>query len=210
MGTSCAILIVGKTFSTVGTFCEGLPMSVQFELNEKVVYPGHGVAKVHRIVEKTISGTITTFYELKFINQDMTILVPMQNLFAIGVRALSSSDSISDICRYLAATSPKIPHPDLVASNWKHRNKDYQIKLRTGSLRDISEIYRDLKYIEQYKELSFCEKNLLDRTERLIVEEIALVKKLVEEKAIEYVRSYFTSTIAVPSGHGTKITQKAL
>lgn len=188
-------------------------MSVRFNLEEKVVYPSHGVAKVNRIVEKLISGKINTLYELKFLNKDMTILVPTNNLHVIGIRPLSSSETINEIFKLLSGTSPKQHHPESVSSNWKHRNKEYQLKLRTGSLYDICEIYRDLKCIEQYKELSFCEKNLLMQTESLLVEEIALVKKLVEEKAIEYLRSFFGNNFcgAVAAQKlSAKITQSSL
>lgn len=172
-------------------FLRRIAMSVRFNLEEKVVYPSYGVATVYRIVEKTISGKKNTLYELKFLNKDMTILVPTNNLHAIGIRSLSSSETINEIFKLLSESAPKQHHPESASSNWKHRNKEYQIKLRRGGLGDISEIYRDLKRIEQHKQLSFCENELLMATEKLLVEEISLVKKLGEEKAIEYLRSFF-------------------
>ena len=77
----------------------------------------------------------------------------------------------------------KIDQHELSASNWNRRNKEYQNKLRTGSLKDISEIYKDLKHIANHKELSFGEKNLLSKTELLLVEEIAAAE---EAGRIEY------------------------
>ena len=82
----------------------------------------------------------------------------------------------------------KLESLELTASNWNRRNKEYQNKLRTGSLRDISEIYRDLKYIACYKELSFGEKNLLSKTESLLAEEISASEDLDGNKAIERLR----------------------
>lgn len=165
--------------------------AVRFELHEKVVYPSHGVAKINRILEKTISGKTTTLYELKFLNKEMTVLVPVNNFDVIGIRRLSSSETIDSLFKVLGEPPKRILLPEAAASNWKHRNKMYQLKLRNGSLNDIGEIYRDLKYIEQCKELSFCEKNLLLQVEGLLSEEIALVRKCSEEKAIEFVRSCF-------------------
>ena len=75
--------------------------------------------------------------------------------------------------------------------NWNRRNKEYQSKLRNGSLEDISEIYSDLKYISKFKELSFGEKNLLLKTESLLVEEISAAEQVDEEKAVERLRSIF-------------------
>jgi CarD family transcriptional regulator len=161
-----------------------------FVLNEKVVYPGHGVALIHRIVEKKISNSTVAFFELKFINKDMTILVPTINLAAVGIRKLSSYESISAIFELLARPAKKISHEN-TASNWNKRQKEYQGKLRTGNIQEIGEIYRDLNYIAAKKELSFGEKNLLQQTEMLLVEEISAVTKTNEEKTIENLRSLF-------------------
>lgn len=162
-----------------------------YHVSEKVVYPGHGVAIVNRILEKIVGGQVTAFYELKFINKDMTVLVPTNNSSSVGIRSLSSTDKIDDIFKLLAQPDKKISNYELTASNWNKRNKEYQNKLRTGNLKDISEIYRDLKYIAQQKELSFGEKNLLNQTESLLAEEISIVKKVNEEQALEHLRALF-------------------
>lgn len=163
-----------------------------FCLNEKVVYPGHGVANINRLIKKMVSGQETTFYELTFLNKDVTVLVPTNNAEAVGIRPLSSQEHIKDVFRVLTAPARRINHYEFTASNWNKRNKEYQLKLRTGSLRDLSEIYRDLRYIATQKELSFGEKNLLHQTEALLVEEISLVEQLGQEKTIEQLRSLCT------------------
>jgi CarD family transcriptional regulator len=174
--------------------------AVSFALHEKVVYPSYGVAKISNILEKTISGKSTILYELKFINKkEMTILIPISNLAAIGVRQLSSAAAIDSLISILSEVPERLLLPEAAASSWKHRNKMYQLKLRKGSLKDIGEIYRDLRYIEQCKELSFCEKDLLLRVESLLSEEIALVKKCSIEKALEYIRSCFLSFHQLPT-----------
>lgn len=164
-----------------------------FCLNEKVVYPGHGVAQISRIVEKQIAGDRACFFELKFLNKDMTILVPMNNLLSVGVRRLSSTEYISDIFKTLMQPSTKISYD--AVTNWNKRNKDYQCKLRTGDLQEICKIYRDLKNMSVYKELSFGEKALLQQTETLLAQEISLVQNMDEEKAVEHLRSLFNAHV---------------
>ncbi|MCA9769956.1 hypothetical protein KC460_01140 [Candidatus Dependentiae bacterium] len=167
-----------------------------FSLNDKVVYPGHGVAKISRVVEKKVAGLIVQFFELRFLNKDMTILVPTRNVASVGIRKLSSKERIVAIFKILAEpVDRKKITPDFVASNWNKRNKEYQCKLRTGDLREICQIYRDLNYIAQQKELSFGEKNLLAQTENLLVEEISIVNKVGEDKATEDLRSIFKSRL---------------
>lgn len=172
-----------------------------FVLDEKVVYPGHGVAKISRILEKKIAGHSTTFFELKFINKDMTILVPTDNLESVGVRRLSSLENINDIFKLLAEPCA-ISQNDSNTTNWNKRNKEYQCKLRTGNLKDICKIYRDLTHIATYKELSFGEKNLLQQTELLLAQEIALVKKTPEEVTIAHLRSLCAPAFALNTTSG--------
>lgn len=158
-----------------------------FSLDEKVVYPGHGVAKINRLIEKKIAGVTTQFFELKFVNKDMTILVPVNNMQSVGIRPLSSRQNINDLCAILMQAI-NYTHIETCA-NWNKLNKEYQGKIRTGDLREICTIYRNLKYIEQYKELSFGEKNILQQTEHLLIEEIALVHNMSEAKALDYLLS---------------------
>lgn len=171
-----------------------------FKLNEKVVYPGHGVALIHRIIEKEISNTTTLFFELKFINKEMTILVPLHNCEAAGIRKLSSNENINAVFKLLAQPIIGQNNQELaIVNNWHKRSKDYQSRLRKGDIEEIGKIYKDLhiKFKAATKELSFGEKTLLKQTESLLVEEISLVLKVNEEKAIEQLRSSLaTSTTA--------------
>jgi RNA polymerase-interacting CarD/CdnL/TRCF family regulator len=76
-----------------------------------------------------------------------------------------------------------------IVSNWNKRNKAYQGTLRTGNLQEICSIYRDLKHIENHKELSFGEKSLLQQTELLLAEEISIVKNVEIARAAEQLRT---------------------
>lgn len=162
-----------------------------FSVNEKIVYPGHGVAIINQTLEKNVAGHKVCFFELSFLNKDMTILVPVASLGATGIRRLSSIKNIDEVFNMLSQPTEKDVH-ELTACNWNKRNKEYQCKLRTGSLQEIGRVYRDLKFISTQKELSFGEKNLLHQTETLLAQEISLVKQVNEDTAIEQLRSHFT------------------
>ncbi len=162
-----------------------------FSLNEKIVYAGHGVAEITRIVEKQVAGSVMHLFELRFINKDMTILVPMSKLNAVGVRRLSSDAHIQAAFKILS--QPVKENFNVTINNWNKRNKEYQCKLRTGDINEICKIYRDLKHISIQKELSFGEKSLLDKTESLLVEEISLAQSVEEDKAIQQLRAFFST-----------------
>ncbi len=157
--------------------------------HERVVYPGHGVAQINDIIDKQVAGSTACYYELKFLNKDGTILVPTHNATSIGIRHLSSTEYITDIFKTLCEPTQRVS-PE-TASNWNKRNKEYQTKLRSGNLKEICKIYRDLNNMALYKELSYGEKALLQQTELLLAQEISLVQNMNEEKAIERLRALF-------------------
>ena len=161
-----------------------------FKPHDKVVYPGHGVAQIIRIITKRVAGKITSFFELRFVHKEMTILVPVDNAIEVGIRSLCSHEYVHNLFKVLS--EPYKPAlPEAIIANWNKRNKEYLGKIRSGDLREIGVIYRDLKHIEKHKkgELSFGEKSLLHQTESMLVQEIALVENLPEEDATQYVRS---------------------
>jgi len=170
-----------------------------YALNEKVVYPGHGVAQVNRIVKKTIAGAAAYFYELVFLHQDMTILVPVETAGSIGLRPLSSVQCIDSVFAFLAEPQPPIV-PDVLIINWNKRNKEYKERLQTGDITKISAIYRYLMHLGQQKDLSFGEKELLKQTELLLAKEIAEVRGIQEDAALITMRK----AVLPPGAYYTK------
>lgn len=180
-------LKASKSYSKAyASFNQGAHM---FEQNERVVYPGHGVAFINRILEKKVGTEKLMFYELKLFNKDMTVLVPVANAETVGIRKISSQERIKKIFKLLKEPSPRpVIYSESSATNWNKRNKEYQIKIRSGDIQEICEIYRDLKRTEEFKELTFGEKTLLLETEALLSQEIALVKNDTEDKVAQDLR----------------------
>jgi RNA polymerase-interacting CarD/CdnL/TRCF family regulator len=78
---------------------------------------------------------------------------------------------------------------DMAVANWSKKNKAYQCAIRTGDLEEVCRIYRELAHIAVQKELSFGEKNLLHRTENLLVEEIAIATDTPADEARDRLRT---------------------
>jgi len=166
-------------------------MAIKYSVDDRVVYPGYGVAQIARIVKKVVGKDTIDFFELKFLSKEMTVLVPTAKLTLVGIRPLSPTSRVTAALKILAQPAREISPYELTASNWNKRNKEYQNKIRRGDLIELSEIYRDLKHISQQKELSFGEKNLLQQTEMLLAEEISLVEEVGAERAITQLRAHF-------------------
>lgn len=163
-----------------------------FQLNDKVVYPGHGVAVIEEIIERSVSGASIKFMKLNFLFKDMTILVPIYNVDSIGIRLPNSVENVDAVLKELRnKPEKKLETLDFTPSGWNKRNKEYQMKIQSGSLLDLIKIYRDIMHIAQIKDLSFGERTLLQNIEELILQEVQVVKNSDRELVAQEIRSPF-------------------
>jgi CarD family transcriptional regulator len=65
---------------------------------------------------------------------------------------------------------------------WSRRFRDYQEKLKRGSIFDMAEVLADLLRLQIEKELSFGEQRMLDSAWTRVVHEIAAAEKTPPEK----------------------------
>jgi len=175
-----------------------------FLVDEKVVYPGYGVALISKLVRRFISGKQTSFYELKFFNKDMAVLVPEDRIEAVGIRRLSTDEDLNSMFKLLSEPIKK-SSDEIGVNNWNRRNKKYQLSLRSGDLLKLCYIYRDLQLISRTKELSFGERNLKSKIELLLVEEISVVKNIDKEKASKYLQRSFMLAQKATEDHFEKL-----
>ncbi len=163
-----------------------------FQLKDKVVYPGHGVAVVEEVIERSVSAIEVKFIKLVFLFKDMMILVPIYNIAAIGIRLPNNLLFVEEALKELYSKPEKrLETLDFTPSGWNKRNKEYQMKIQGGSLLDLIKIYRDVMHIAQIKDLSFGERTLLQNIEELIIQEIQVVKNIDREIVTQEIRSPF-------------------
>jgi CarD family transcriptional regulator len=65
---------------------------------------------------------------------------------------------------------------------WNRRYRGFMEKIKTGSLFDVAEVYRDLFRLKSTKNLSFGERRMLDTARTLMVKELAVARKWTEAK----------------------------
>jgi CarD family transcriptional regulator len=152
-------------------------MNNDFRIGEKAVYPAHGVAEVIGIEKKEINTTVCSFYVLKVLATGMQILVPKDKADQVGLRPVATTSEIEEVFDILRE---KDVHID--KQTWNRRYRGFMEKIKTGSLFDVAEVYRDLYRLKSSKVLSFGERKMLDNAKQLIVKELAVARKWTEEK----------------------------
>jgi len=74
---------------------------------------------------------------------------------------------------------------------WNRRYREYMDKIKTGSLYDVAEVFRDLSLLKLTKDLSFGERKLYDTAQILLVKELSTAKKTDEETVLSEIESFF-------------------
>lgn len=143
-----------------------------FDVGEKVVYPSHGVGKIEGIEEKEIGGQKITCYVLSIVGKELKIIVPMFNAQKVGLRQIIKEDEVEKVFDILRNEINNMP------PKWNKRYSFNMDKIRTGSIYEIAEVFKNLTRLGRRKELSFGERKMLDSTKELIVIEIAHSKRI--------------------------------
>jgi CarD family transcriptional regulator len=150
---------------------------LEFHVGDKAVYPAQGVAEVVGIDQKEISGKIQRFYVLRVLDSDMRILVPVDKAEQVGLREVVQEEQIREVYDIL---KEKELHID--KQTWNRRYRGFMEKIKTGSLFEVAEVFRDLYRLKTTKTLSFGERRMLDTAKNLIVKELSVAKNTTEVK----------------------------
>ncbi|HLG19054.1 MAG TPA: CarD family transcriptional regulator [Bdellovibrionota bacterium] len=157
-----------------------------FKVGDKAVYPAHGVGVIERIENKEISGTVMSFFVLRILDNDMTIMIPTSNLKNVGLRQIITGDKVKEVYKIFQKRDVVID-----TTTWNRRYREYMEKIKTGSVFEIAEVMRDLFVLKQTKTLSFGERKMLDTARNLLIKELALAKSVAEEEIERDIRKIF-------------------
>ncbi|OFP51853.1 CarD family transcriptional regulator [Propionibacterium sp. HMSC067A01] len=151
-----------------------------FNVGETVVYPNHGAAVIEDIETRTIKGEEKLYLVLRILGQnDLVVRVPASNLDLVGVRDVVDDEGLENVFEVLRKTNVEEP------SNWSRRYKANLEKLHSGNVLKVAEVVRDLWRRERDRGLSAGEKRMLSKARQILVSELALAKKVADDRAEE-------------------------
>lgn len=147
-------------------------MPESFEKGQKVVYPGHGVGQIQAVESKEISGISVSFYMIRILENDITVMVPTNKVESVGVRPIASDEDVKKVYEMLNEKVVVVEQ-----TTWNRRYREYMEKIKTGSIFEITEVLRDLCVLRSNKVLSFGERKMLELARGLLVRELAIAEK---------------------------------
>ncbi len=157
--------------SMLNTAVEGARHS--FKAGDMAVHPAHGVGEVEQIEERELGGRKTACYVIKIRDTGLKVMVPTEAAARVGLRPVMKKKEAQKILDILRA-----PEVAVDVQPWNRRFRAYTEMLKSGLPTEIAKVLRDMYRLKFDKDLSFGERRLLDQARSLLVQELALAKKV--------------------------------
>jgi CarD family transcriptional regulator len=141
--------------------------TVQFEIDQKVVYPSQGVGKITEIRKKKFKDEELEYYVIYLEVTDMVIMVPVDKMSELGIRPIVQAEEAHAALDLIGEDFEPI------TSDWKLRYQMNLELLKKGTVADIATIVRSLYHRSKVKELPVQERKLYDSAKKLLEDEIS-------------------------------------
>lgn len=162
-----------------------------FNIGDKVVYPMHGAGTIESIEEKEIMGEAGNYYIIKMPVDGVKVMVPTENAINVGVRQLAEKEETDKVFSLLDSPMEELS----LDSNWNKRYSANIDKIKSGSITEVTEVFKDLSHRHFEKGLSLGEKKMLTTSKNILISELVLTqdesKEDLEERIEAMVRGSF-------------------
>ena len=136
----------------------------EYKIKDYVVYPKHGVGQITEFKKINIGGIEVETYILKFEKDKANGMVPVNK--QSHLRPLATINQVNK-CISILKSKPKIKR-----SMWSRRAQEYEAKISSGKIYDLTEVVRDLnKGNDLMIDQSYSERQLFEKAyDRLLIE----------------------------------------
>jgi CarD family transcriptional regulator len=104
----------------------------------------------------------------------------------VGLRKIAGDAEIEEVMEILR---DKEVHID--RQTWNRRYRGFMEKIKSGSLFEVAEVFRDLYRLKGLKPLSFGERRMLDTAKGLIVQELSVARAADTQKVEKELEQLF-------------------
>lgn len=159
---------------------------MKLKVNSKIFYPGHGPGVIKGTQKIDFAGEVKLYYEFEFINNELTISTPVENVEKLGVRKINKAEDIKKSLKVLKKTpSKKTP-----TENYNELMNVIKKKELSGEVDAFIEIIQFCNYVKEQRDI---DKRLIPTSivkhikncSYYLIGELALAQNISYEKASE-------------------------
>ena len=154
-------------------------VKLQYSVGDFIVYPSHGVGEITAIQTFEIAEEKLEMYNVIFDKEKMTLKIPTIKAKEIGIRKVSSRNEMKKTLEILKSKAK------IRRTMWSRRAQEYEAKINSGILTELTEVVRDLFRNSNQPEQSYSERQLYESARDRLAREVAVVEKTDDIKAVE-------------------------
>ena len=149
-----------------------------FKTNEFIVYPAHGVGQISSIEEQEVAGYKLELFVISFQQDKLILRVPVAKAASAGMRKLAEPVLVEKALKTVQGRAR------IKRTMWSRRAQEYEAKINSGDLIQISEVVRDLFRSDNQPEQSYSERQLYEAALDRMAREISAVNKISTTEAV--------------------------
>jgi CarD family transcriptional regulator len=154
-----------------------------YSVGDKVVHPGYGPGVIKLIERRQVIGEAKRYYVIEMQTGGGTLMTPVAGADDVGLRPAVSMTVIEHLFDLLAAP------PQVLASDFRERQEAVEERLKQSDVLVVAEVIRDLAWHEASHGLTKRDGQLKQRAEDLLSSELALVKEIDQQEALEEIQA---------------------
>ena len=153
-----------------------------YNIGDKIVYPMHGAGVIESIEEKSVLGELRLYYILRMPVGDMKVMIPTHCSEEIGIRGIIPECECEKVFSILSGECSD------TNSNWSKRYRENMLKIKTGDIFEVADVYKSLMVRDKDRGLSTGERKMLMSARQILISELVLVKNIDQSEVEKMVR----------------------
>ena len=139
-----------------------------YNVNDHIVYSKHGVGKIISVDKAKIGNIEINFYKVFIEKEKLTLSIPLNQ--QSHLRPISTINQINKAVTILKSK------PRIKKTMWSRRAQEYEQKINSGKLYDLTEVVRDLnKKTDVIAEQSYSERQLFEKAYERLKSEFEII-----------------------------------
>jgi CarD family transcriptional regulator len=161
-----------------------------FAKGDKVVHPMYGAGIIEEIEERDLDGVRQIFYVLHIPVGNLKILIAANNAENLGIRHIYEKDEMLQIIESVSHNPVEMP------DNWTQRYKSNLEKIKSGKLKEVTLVFRNLLLRERERGLSNAEKKMMTTAKQIILSELILSQDIEKNSAEELLTNMLSEGVS--------------
>ncbi len=151
-----------------------------FKVGDRIVYPQHGAGLIDGTEKRMVLGEEVEYLTIRIIADDLVVRIPVNRVDELGLRRVMDEDGAQAV---LAVLAEEI---SVDIGSWSRRFRMNKDKIRSGNVKEIAEVIRDLSLRDAKRPLSSGERQLLAQAKRILSSELRWVLDKNEDETNEH------------------------